>query len=249
MNGTHDPAQLPLAGRTALVTGGGRGLGEAICEELARNGAHVVVADLDGDRAAAVAQRLTRHGVKAVGRPLDVRDEASVLQAVHDAREVVGDLDVIVNNAAIDVTAPIDDVSVDAWQQVLMTNLFGPYLMCHAVVPMMKAHGGGHIVNIASTASKRAWPNASAYHATKWGLLGLSHALHAELRPAGVRVSAIVAGGMRTPFLLDRFPDIDEDTLQPPENVAAAVRFVLTQPPGTVVPEVMVLPMKETSWP
>ena len=111
MNGTHDPAQLPLAGRTALVTGGGRGLGEAICEELARNGAHVVVADLDGDRAAAVAQRLTRHGVKAVGRPLDVRDEASVLQAVHDAREVVGDLDVIVNNAAIDVTAPIDDVS------------------------------------------------------------------------------------------------------------------------------------------
>ncbi|MFP3519203.1 hypothetical protein SB766_23785, partial [Pseudomonas sp. SIMBA_077] len=70
-----------------------------------------------------------------------------------------------------------------------------------------------------------------------------------ELRPAGVSVSAIVAGGMRTPFLLDRFPDIDEDTLQPPEHVAAAVRFVLTQPPGTVVPELMVLPMKETSWP
>ncbi|WP_425127290.1 SDR family oxidoreductase [Burkholderia cepacia] len=249
VNVTYESANPPLAGRIALVTGGGRGLGEAICEDLARHGAHVVVADLDGDRAAAVAQRLERHGGQAVGRPLDVRDEASVLEVVSDARETLGDLDLIVNNAAIDVTAPIDDVSVDAWRQVLMTNLFGPYLMCHAAVPMMKARGGGHIVNIASTASKRAWPNASAYHATKWGLLGLSHALHAELRPSGVRVSAIVAGGMRTPFLLDRFPDIDEDTLQPPENVAAAVRFVLAQPPGTVVPEVMVLPMKESSWP
>ncbi|SMG00720.1 SDR family oxidoreductase [Burkholderia singularis] len=249
MNATHDPARTPLAGRTALVTGGGRGLGEAICEDLAQHGAHVVVADLDGASAAALAQRLERHGGRALGRPLDVRDEVSVSQLVSEAREALGSLDVIVNNAAIDVTAPIDGIGTDAWRQVMMTNLFGPYLMCHAAVPIMKARGGGHIVNIASTASKRAWPNASAYHATKWGLLGLSHALHAELRPAGVCVSAIVAGGMRTPFLLERFPDIDEDTLQPPQHVAAAVRFVLTQSPGTVVPELMVLPVKETSWP
>ena len=249
MNATHDPARQSLAGRTALVTGGGRGLGEAICEELAQHGAHVIVADLDGDRAAAVAQRLERHGGQSVGRPLDVRDEASVLQVVHDAREALGDLDVIVNNAAIDVTAPIDDVSVAAWQQVMMTNLFGPYLMCHAAVPMMKARGSGHIVNIASTASKRAWPNASAYHATKWGLLGLSHALHAELRPAGVSVSAIVAGGMRTPFLLDRFPDLDPSKLQDPRNVARAVRFALTQPRESVIAEITVLPVQETSWP
>ena len=108
---------------------------------------------------------------------------------------------------------------------------------------------GGHIVNVASTASKRAWPNASAYHATKWGLLGLSHALHAELRPRGIKVSAVVAGGMRTPFLLDRFPDIDPKVLQDPMNVARAIRFILTQPEEAVVPEMMVIPMRETSWP
>jgi NAD(P)-dependent dehydrogenase (short-subunit alcohol dehydrogenase family) len=249
VNRTLDPARTPLSGKTALVTGGGRGLGAAICDELARAGANIVAADLDGDRALAVAERLARHGVRALGRQIDVADETSVQHAMRDAREALGDIDVIVNNAAIDVTSPIDDISAADGHRVLMTNLYGPYLMCRAAVPTMKARGGGHIVNIASTASKRAWPNASAYHATKWGLLGLSHALHAELRPFGVRVSAIVAGGMRTPFLLDRFPDIDEDTLQPPENVAAAVRFVLMQPPGTVVPEVMVLPMKETSWP
>jgi short-subunit dehydrogenase len=80
-------------------------------------------------------------------------------------------------------------------------------------------------------------------------LLGLSHALHAELRPRGIKVSAVVAGGMRTPFLLDRFSDIDPQILQDPANVARAVRFVLTQPEETVIPEVMVLPMREGSWP
>jgi len=132
---------------------------------------------------------------------------------------------------------------------VLRTNLTGPFLVAKAAVAMMMRQGGGQIVNIASTASKRAWPNAAVYHATKWGLLGLSHALHAELRPHRIKVSAIVAGGMRTPFLLDRFPDIDVDTLQDPANVARAVCFVLTQPPETVIPEIMVLPMRETSWP
>jgi short-subunit dehydrogenase len=80
-------------------------------------------------------------------------------------------------------------------------------------------------------------------------LLGLSHALHVEGRAVGIKVTAVVAGGMRTPFLLDRFPDIDLGLLQEPRNVAETIRFVLTQPEGTVIPEVTVLPMRETSWP
>jgi NAD(P)-dependent dehydrogenase (short-subunit alcohol dehydrogenase family) len=122
-------------------------------------------------------------------------------------------------------------------------------VLCRAAARLMKRQGRGHIVNVASTAAKRAWPNASAYHATKWGLLGLSYALHAELRPHGVRVCAVVAGGMRTPFLLERFPDIDTGTLQDPENVAETIRHVLMQPPGTAIAEVMVVPTGETSWP
>jgi NADP-dependent 3-hydroxy acid dehydrogenase YdfG len=80
-------------------------------------------------------------------------------------------------------------------------------------------------------------------------LLGLSHALHVEARPHNVKVTAVVAGGMRTPFLLDRFPDLDPAVLQDPANVAETVRFVLSQPEETVIPEVLVLPMRETSWP
>jgi NADP-dependent 3-hydroxy acid dehydrogenase YdfG len=113
----------------------------------------------------------------------------------------------------------------------------------------MRQQGRGHIVNIVSTAAKRTWANASAYHASKWGLLGLSHALHAEVRPQRIKVTAIVAGGMRTPFLLDRFPDLDPAKLQDPRDVARAVRFALTQPRDSVIAEITVLPVQETSWP
>lgn len=242
-----------LKGKTIIVTGGSRGLGAAICETLGAEGAKLVVADLAADRAEQCAAKLKEKGVDAIAMPLDVGDEQQVTKLVADVRERFGRLDVVVNNAAIDITVPIGELAGDDWERVVRTNLTGPFFMAKAAAAAMGPKGanggGGHIVNIASTASKRAWPNAAAYHATKWGLLGLSHALHAELRPQGIKVSAVVAGGMRTPFLLDRFSDIDPGVLQDPANVANAVKFVLLQPEETVIPEVMVLPMRESSWP
>lgn len=242
-----DRGETPLRDRVIVITGGSRGLGAATAQLLGMGGAHVVIADLALERAQDCAAALGEQDISALALPLDVGDEAQVQRLVATVGERFGRLDAVVNNAAIDITVPIAELSGAQWEQVVRTNLTGPFLMAkHAAAAMGR---GGHIVNIASTASKRAWPNAAAYHATKWGLLGLSHALHAELRPQGIKVSAIVAGGMRTPFLTDRFPDIDPSTLQDPANVARAVRFVLTQPEETVVPELMVLPMKESSWP
>lgn len=246
-----------LQGRSIIITGGSRGLGAAIAQVLGEAGAQLVIADLALERAEDRVAVLAESGIKALAMPLDVGDEEQVRQVIAHTRERLGRLDAVVNNAAIDITVPISELSSTDWERVVQTNLTGPFLMAkHAAAAMGPktatggtSTGGGHIVNIASTASKRAWPNAAAYHATKWGLLGLSHALHAELRPQGIKVSAVVAGGMRTPFLLDRFPDIDPGVLQDPLNVAHAVRFVLTQPDETVVPEITVLPMRETSWP
>ena len=233
---------MSLEGKTVLVTGGARGLGAALCRELARDGASLVVADLNFSGAQSVAESL--HG-KARALKLDVTAEADVASVL----ERIGRLDVLINNAAVDHTLPIDELSIAQWDAVINVNLRGPFLMSKHAARIMKEQGSGHIVNIASTASKRAWPNATAYHASKWGLLGLSHALHAELRPHRIKVSAVVAGGMRTPFLLDRFPDIDPGVLQDPANVAATIRFLLSLPEETVIPEVMVIPMRETSWP
>ncbi|MGW9067073.1 SDR family oxidoreductase [Achromobacter animicus] len=236
-----------LDGRVILVTGGGSGLGAALCEQLAEEGARVAVSDIDEQRVHSVASKLKEGGADVMACVMDVGVAADVAECMDAVVRQFGKLDAIVNSAGVDVTAPIDQLDADVWERVLRTNLTGPFLM--AKLGKNRLSPGGHIVNVASTAARRAWPNASAYHASKWGLMGLSHALHAELRGMGIKVSAVIAGGMRTPFLLDRFPDIDTGTLQDPANVARAVRFVLTQPPETVVPEVMVLPMKETSWP
>jgi NAD(P)-dependent dehydrogenase (short-subunit alcohol dehydrogenase family) len=238
-----------LENKCALVTGGGRGLGAAICRELARGGASVVVADREAGGAQTVAGEIQSAGGRATALKLDVTREDEAAAALETVARGFGRCDILVNNAAIDVTAPIDELTLEEWDAVLRVNLRGPFIMSQLVSRVMKAQGGGQIVNIASTASKRAWANASAYHASKWGLLGLSHALHAELRPYRVKVSAVVAGGMRTPFLLDRFPDIDPGVLQDPANVALTVRFLLTLPEETVIPEVMVIPMRESSWP
>ncbi|WP_434415986.1 SDR family oxidoreductase [Nannocystis pusilla] len=160
-----------------------------------------------------------------------------------------GRFDVLVNNAGTDKTLAVDELSVDDIDRVLAVNLRGPFVLSRAAFPQLRAQGGGYIVNIVSTAAKRAWQNASAYHASKWGLLGLSHALHVEGRPFGIKVTALLAGGMRTPFILDRFPDTPITNLQDPRNVAETIRFLLAMPGESVIPELMVVPMRETSWP
>ncbi|MDP8923553.1 MAG: SDR family oxidoreductase [Chloroflexota bacterium] len=238
-----------LAGSVALVTGGGGGLGMALCRMRGAEGATVVVADVRGEQAERTAAVVREAGGEAFPLHLDVTDERSAEEAVRRVLNRTGRLDVLVNNAGIDVTLPIDELTVADWDRIVGVNLRGPFVLSRAVFPQMKRQGGGQIVNIVSTAAKRAWANASAYHASKWGLLGLSHALHVEGRAVGIRVTAVIAGGMRTPFLFDRFPDLDPGLLQDPANVANTVRFVLSQPAGTVVPEVTVLPLRETSWP
>lgn len=243
------PPIFLLRDRVVLVTGGARGLGAAICATLAAAGALVVVADRAGPEAEAQAEKLRRAGSVADALTLDVGNDDEVEAAMSAVGRLYGRLDVLVNNAAIDVTLPIDELGIGEWDDVMRTNLRGPFLLARAACALMKPARAGHIVNIASTAARRAWPNAAAYHASKWGLLGLSHALHAELRPHGIKVTAVLAGGMRTPFLLDRFPDIDVDTLQDPANVAQTVLWALSLPPESVMAEVMVLPMRETSWP
>lgn len=238
-----------IEGQVALVTGGAGGLGEATCRVLSEEGATVIVADIRADKARELADELSSNGQKAQALRLDVCDERQIAKAIRDIVANYGKLDVLINNAAVDKTVPIEELTGAEWDRMIGINLSGPFLTSKYALPHMKQRRSGHIVNIVSTASKRAWPNAAAYHASKWGLLGLSHALHTEARPHGVKVTALVSGGMRTPFLLDRFPDIDLDNLQDPRNVAETIRFVLSQPAETVIPEVMVIPMRETSWP
>ena len=241
--------QPSLHGKVALVTGAASGLGAALAGMLAADGCDVMAADIRADALEATMPALLDHGVRAGALALDVGDPDAARAAIGHCVATMGRLDILVNNAGTDVTLPVSELSEEDWLRVIDTNLNGPFLLAKHAAAQMHRQGGGDIVNVASTAAKRAWPNASAYHASKWGLLGLSHALHAELRPLGIRVTAVIAGGMRTPFLLDRFPDLDPALLQDPATVAQAIRHALLLPRDSVIAELTVLPVRETSWP
>lgn len=238
-----------LKDKVVLITGAGQGLGAAICKTLSKAGAVVALADIKPDGLKKTAKEVTDTGCEAHTYVLDVSDIESVERVISDVIKDCGRLDFVINNAGIDYTKSVEEISYEEWGKVVDVNLKGPFMVSKAVFPHMKQNGSGHIVNIVSTAAKRAWENASAYHASKWGLLGFSHALHTEARPQNIKVTALIAGGMKTPFILERFPDVDPNVLQDPENVADTVQYVLSQPAGTVIPEIMVLPMRETSWP
>lgn len=238
-----------ITGQVALITGGASGLGAALCRVLGAAGMIVVAADIAAARAEAVAADVREAGGHAMALSLNVADEASVNTAVAQVTQTYDRLDVLINSAGIDVTLPIEELSVADFDRVCAVNLRGPYALTKAVWPVMARQGRGHVVNITSTAAKRAWANAAAYHASKWGLLGMSHGLHVEGRPLGIKVTAIVTGGMRTPFIFDRFPGTPPEVLQDPAQVAETVRYVLSQPADVVMPEVLVMSMKETSWP
>lgn len=236
-----------LAGKVVLVTGGGSGLGAAMCQVLAEAGADVAICDIHTDKAAAHAQTLSHSSGRIHATCFDVGDPKAAEQGIADIVAKFGKIDVLINNAGTDMTLPISELTTEQWLRVINTNLNGPFFLAKYAAEHMSKAGSGHIINISSTAAKRAWPNASAYHASKWGLLGLSHALHSELRSQNIKVTAVVVGGMRTPFLLDRFPDLDVSKLQDPMDAARAVVSVLSQ--ESVIAEITILPMQESSWP
>jgi NADP-dependent 3-hydroxy acid dehydrogenase YdfG len=232
-----------------LVTGGGQGLGAAICNLLADEGATLISVDVKQDGIIKVTENIKKSGGRAHAYLMDVCNQKDVEKVVNKIINDYGRLDILINNAGVDVTKSIEQLSFEEWNKVINVNLSGPFNVSKIVYPWLVKNGKGHIVNIVSTASKRTWANASAYHASKWGLLGFSHALHVEGRKDNIKVTAVVAGGMQTPFILERFPEVDRHVLQDPKNVADTIKFVLSQPDGTVIPEVMVIPMNETSWP
>ncbi|HEY1006595.1 MAG TPA: SDR family oxidoreductase [Sphingobacteriaceae bacterium] len=238
-----------LQSKVILVTGGAQGLGKAISVTLAAAGATVLIGDIQEDKARTVADEIQASGGQAAFIRLDLTDAKNVEAAIGDISQTYGGLDALINNAGIDFTKPILELSVSEWDAAMNVNLRGPFLTSKFALPVMSRKNAGHIINVISTASLRAWSEASVYHATKWGLRGFTQALFTEARRFNIKVTGLIAGGMRTPFLLDRFPDLDQTKLQDPQNVANKIKHLLLDDTDTVVPEILVLPLQETSWP
>jgi NAD(P)-dependent dehydrogenase (short-subunit alcohol dehydrogenase family) len=233
-----------LSGQVALVTGAGSGLGAATARLLTEHGAWVVLADIDKEAAGEVT---AKHG----GRPLymDLNDPSSIEGGVEDVLGTEGKIDVLVNAAGLDFIRPASELTLEEWDNVVNVNLRAPWLLAKAVMPHMMGRGSGQILNVASTAAKKGWENAAAYASSKHGLLGLTQVLHAEGRIKGVRAMVIVPGGMRTNFFKALDPPPPPENLQPPETVARSILFMISQPLDSVIHELVVTPMTETSFP
>ncbi|HZC07125.1 MAG TPA: SDR family oxidoreductase [Ktedonobacterales bacterium] len=242
-----------LRGKVVLVTGAGSGLGQATAHAFARQGCSVACVDINPQAAQRASEALSASDVPSLAIACDVADADAVAAAVQQVIERLGRLDIVVNCAAIDHTLSVEEMTIGQWDQVIGVNLRGPFLLAKAALPVMREQRGGHIINVASTAATRAWANAAAYHASKWGLVGFGRGLGVEGRPFGIRVTTVIPGGMRTHFF-DRFVDQgipmpQEENLQPPANVADSIVFAARMPAESVMQEMIVTPLNETSWP
>ncbi|MCR2793327.1 SDR family oxidoreductase [Microbacterium sp. zg.Y625] len=215
-----------LTGRTALVTGGARGLGAAYVRALHAAGAAVVVADLLDDEGTTLVDEL---GPRATFVHLDVTDEAEWDAAVAVALARFGALDVLVNNAGIANAAPIEHYSTAKWHAVIAVNLTGTFFGCRAAVPAMAAGGGGSIVNISSVEGLRGSPGLHGYTAAKFGVRGLTKSLAVELGPRGIRVNSVHPGLILTDMTTRIDPariDIPLGRPGTPDDVAGTIVFL-----------------------
>jgi NAD(P)-dependent dehydrogenase (short-subunit alcohol dehydrogenase family) len=225
-----------FSGKNAIVTGGGRGIGEAVARRLSEEGAAVMVASRTAAEVAAVADAL---GERALSHVADVSVEADVQGMIDQAMEAWGRIDVVVNNAGIDDDCPFLDVRAENWQRVLAVNLTGPFLVSQrAARAMVASGGGGAFVHIASIAALAGDGEQVAYGASKAALLGLNRIMAMELARHGIRSNVIHPGYTATPltrqyvgeemyaYMMGGFARIPQGRMALPEEIAAAVAFL-----------------------
>lgn len=192
-----------FAGRCAIVTGGASGLGKAVAKRIVEEGGSVVLWDLNAQALAEAKMEVGAAHLVA----LDVSDQAAVVQAVADSVSALGKIDILVCSAGITgATAPVHDYPVDSWQRVIDINLNGLFYCCREVVPHLIANGYGRIVNVASVAGKEGNPNASAYSASKAGVIGLTKSLGKELATRNIMVNALTPATFESP-ILEQLPE------------------------------------------
>lgn len=214
---------MRLDGRGAVVTGGGRGIGADVARTLASHGARVVVAARSTDEIGAVAGELRDGGAEAWAVPVDVSRPDSITALFEQAREHLGGVDVLVNNAGIATAAPAVRLSLDDWNRMLTVNATGTFLSTQAVLADMIERGWGRVVNVASVAGLRGASYIAGYSASKHAVLGFTRSVAGEVAQAGVTVNAVCPGYVDTPMTDATITNIVEKTGKTPEEALGAI--------------------------
>jgi 3-oxoacyl-[acyl-carrier protein] reductase len=233
---------MDLKGSVAAITGAGRGIGRAITEALALEGARLVLNARTPGKLEALAAELRDRGSEVETIAGDVGEEATATRIVEAAQARFGRLDVLVNNAGIGHHGPLEAMDPAEFDRVVRTNLRGPFLLMRAAIPLLRRSGGGTLVSLASLAGVNPVPQRAAYAATKWGLIGLSRSVLQEVRKDGIRVLILEPGSTLTDFGHDAAKMANADKLVRPEDVASILVAALKLPARATVSEIEIRP-------
>ncbi len=218
---------MKLDGKVAIVTGGGRGIGRAIALLFGREGARVAVVARSGDQIADAADEIGRLGAQALQIQTDVSSESDVARMVEETVNRFGQVDILVNNAAVNLpTKGIVDIAPDEWRRLIDVNLTGPYLCARAVLPHMIARQEGALINISSIGGRKGARGRGPYRAAKAGLINLTETLAAEVREHGINVNCICPGGVDTEMIRQIAPGGAVRQLMHPDEIAKVALFL-----------------------
>ena len=232
-----------LDGQVAIVTGAGRGIGQAIALTFAREGASVVLAARSRADLAGVAGTIREAGGNALALPTDVSQDAAVEALVEETAGQLGRVDILVTAAGVAAFGPVAGTKPADWDGMLAVNLRAAMVCCRAVLPFMQRQHSGTIINLGSIAAKRAIPGGAAYAATKAGLAAFSAVLAEEVRGDGIRVGVVTAGAVDTP-LWDSIPGgPDRARMLRPDDVARVVLLMASLPAGATLEDVTLMPL------
>jgi clavulanate-9-aldehyde reductase len=241
---------VDLSSRVVAITGASSGIGEATALACARAGAAVALGARRAERIEQLALRIVQEGGRAVALPTDVGDEQQARAFVERAHAELGRLDVLVNNAGVMLLGPIEDAPTDEWRQMIHANVFGVLYCTHAALPLMRAQGSGHIVNVSSVAGRVARAGAGVYNLTKFGVGAFSESLRQEAVPLGVRVTLVEPGAVATELVGHNRPEVIEGLAQSfggvtpmdAEDIANAILYAIGQPQNVSVNELLIRP-------
>jgi len=245
-----------LEGKAVAITGASSGIGEATALAYAERGASVALAARRSDRIEALAKRINDDGGRALALPTDIGDERQARAFIEHAYEHLGRLDILVNNAGVMLLGPVEGADTEQWRTMVDVNVLGLLYCTHAVLPVMRERGGGHIVNVSSVAGRRAALGSAVYNLTKFGVTGFSEGLRQEALHAGVRVTVIEPGFVATE--LQGHNEGNEIVMQAMENareqigevleaedIAEAIVHATDRPDRVNIAEVLVVPTRQ----
>lgn len=240
--------QAVLKDKVILITGGSRGIGKAIAEQVSKHNAKIILTAKDQSRLQTTVNELKTNGSAIITIPCDLANPDEVKRMTKEACSHYGGLDIVINNAGMGIMKPFEESSIEDWHSLLNINALAPFIICQECVPTLKQSNYGMIINIGSVMGINGYVNQSVYAASKHALMGFTKVMSQELQKYDIRVHAVNPGGVATDLAKTMRPDLDTTGMMKPDEIANIVMFVLQNRNNAVIDDLHIRRSTGTAW-